>query len=163
MGTTKALLISLGICIIAAVLEGLCSGKGVKQYFAKLKFPPYSAPLWVWYIIGGLYYLVFFFVIHRILRQNTNIFLTQATLVFILFMMILNALWNYVFFRAQNLFVSFVVASLAPLFDIILLLLLLKLDATAAWALVPYLIYRVYGVWWGYGFWKANRIGNHSG
>ena len=159
MSTTKALLISLGICVIAAVLEGLCSGKGVKEYFAKLKFPPYSAPLWVWYIIGGLYYVTFFYVLYRALRQNTDYLLTQATLVFILFMMVLNALWNYVFFRAQNLFVSFVVSSLAPLFDIILLLLLLKLDTTAAWALVPYLIYRVYGVWWGYGFWKANRTG----
>ena len=157
MSTTKALLISLAICVIAAVLEGLCSGKGVKEYFAKLKFPRYSAPLWVWYIVGGVYYLVFFFVIYRVLRQNIDDFLTQVTLVFILVMMVLNALWNYVFFRAQNLFVSFVVASLAPLFDIILLLLLLKLDATSAWALIPYLIYRVYGVWWGYGFWKANR------
>lgn len=157
MSITTALLISLGTCVAAAVLEGLCSGKGVKEYFAKLKFPRYSAPLWVWYIIGGVYYLVFFFVIYRILRQDTGEFLTQATLVFIMFMMVLNALWNYVFFRARNLFVSFIVSSLAPLFDIILLLLLLKLDATAAWALVPYLIYRVYGVWWGYGFWKANR------
>lgn len=159
MGTTKALLISLGICVIAAVLEGLCSGKGVKQYFAKLKLPRYSAPLWVWYIIGGLYYLVFFYVIYRLLRRNTGEFLTQVTLVFILFMMALNALWNYVFFRAQNLLISFIVASLFPLLDVILLILLVQLDRAAAWALVPYLIYRVYGAWWGYGFWKANRIG----
>ena len=157
MSTTKALLISLGICGVAAVLEGLCSGKGVKEYFAKLKFPRYSAPLWVWYIIGGVYYLVLFFVIYRILRQDTGEFLTQATLVFVFFMMVLNALWNYVFFRAQNLFVSFVMASLFPLLDLVLLVLLIKLDTVAAWALVPYLIYRVYGVWWGYGFWKENR------
>lgn len=158
MSTTKALLISLGICVIAAVLEGLCSGKGVKEYFAKLKFPRYSAPLWVWYIIGGFYYLVFFFVIYRVMRQNTDDFLTQVTLVFILVMMVLNALWNYVFFRAQNLLVSFIVASLFPLLDVILLILLVQLDELSAWALVPYLIYRVYGVWWGYGFWRANRI-----
>ena len=157
MSIPTALLISLGTCVAAAVLEGLCSGKGVKEYFAKLKFPRYSAPLWVWYIIGGVYYLVFLFVIYRILRQNTDDFLTQATLVFIFFMMVLNALWNYVFFRAQNMFVSFVVASLFPLLDLILLILLIKLDTVAAWALVPYLIYRVYGVWWGYGFWKENR------
>ena len=158
MSITTAVLISLGICLVAAVLEGLCAGKGVKEYFGKLKFPRYSAPLWVWYIIGGVYYLVFFFVIYRILRHNTDHVLTQATLVFILFMMVLNALWNYVFFRAQNLFVSFIVASLFPLLDVFLLILLIELDKLAAWALVPYLIYRVYGVWWGYGFWKANRI-----
>ena len=74
-------------------------------------------------------------------------------------MMVLNALWNYVFFRAQNLFGSFVMTSLFPLLDVILLILLIQLDVAATWALAPYLIYRVYGVWWGYGFWKANRIG----
>ena len=162
MSTTTALLISLGICVIAAVLEGLCSGKGVKEYFAKLKFPRYSPPLWVWYIIGGVYYLVFFYIIYRLLRWNTGEFLTQVAIVFILFMMGLNALWNYVFFRAQSLLVSFIVASLFPLLDVILLILLVQLDRAATWALIPYLIYRVYGVWWAYGFWKANRRVNDS-
>ena len=34
---------------------------------------------------------------------------------------------------------------------------LLRLDARAAFALVPYLLYRVYAVWWGYALWRANR------
>lgn len=157
MSGTRAFVISLTICAAAAGLEGLCAGKNVKQYFAKLKFPRYSAPLWVWYIIGGLYYLIFSYVLYRVLLKNFEHFLPKATFAFIVFMLILNGLWNYVFFRGQNLFVGFMVASLFPLLDIILLVLLIKLDASAAWALVPYLGYRVYGVWWGYGFWKENR------
>ena len=59
MSTGYAILISLGICGIAATLEGVCAGKNVKAYFATLRFPPHSAPLWFWYIIGGLYCAVF--------------------------------------------------------------------------------------------------------
>jgi hypothetical protein len=33
--------------------------------------------------------------------------------------------------------------------DIALLLFLLQLDTVAALALIPYLLYRAYGVWWG--------------
>lgn len=157
MSITTAVLISLGICLVAAVLEGLCAGKNVKAYFAKLKFPPYSAPLWVWYIIGGLYYVIFFFVIFRVLKHDTDSLLVQVTLTLILLMMVANALWNYLFFRAQKLFVSFVVASFSPVPDLALFILLIRLDKLAAWALVPYLLYRIYGVWWGYGFWKWNR------
>ncbi len=70
MSTLYSILISLAACIAAAVLEGWCAGKNVRAYFATLRFPPYSAPLWVWYIIGGLYYLLFFFLIFRILKHD---------------------------------------------------------------------------------------------
>ena len=36
-------------------------------------------------------------------------------------MMVANALWNYVFFRARNLFVGFISGSFAPILDLTLL------------------------------------------
>jgi tryptophan-rich sensory protein len=117
----------------------------------------FSAPLWVWYIIGGVYYLIFFFLIYRILRLNTDSTLKPAVLGLILFMMVVNGLWNYVFFRARNLFASFISGSLAPIPDLALFICLTKLDKIAAWSLIPYLLYRIYALWWGYGLWKLNR------
>ncbi len=157
MSTTYAALISTGICLGAAALEGVCAGKNVSAYFAKLKWPRYAAPLWVWYIIGALYYAIFFFVMFRLLRLEEDSILKTATFALILFMMVANGLWNYVFFRAQNLFAGFISGSLAPILDLALFICLIKLDKTAAWAFVPYLIYRLYAVWWGYGLWKMNR------
>ncbi len=156
MSVSYALLISLGACVIAAALEGVCAGKNVKPYFAKLRFPDYSAPLWVWYIIGGLYYVIFFFVIYRMLRHDGDFGLKYATLTLILFMMAVNAFWNYILFRAQNLFLAFIGGSLFPILDIALFICLTQLDKVAAWILVPYLLYRVYAVWWGYSVWKIN-------
>ena len=157
MSTTYAALISTGICLGAAALEGVCAGKNVSAYFAKLKWPRYAGPLWVWYIIGALYYAVFFFVMFRLLRLEEDSILKTATFALILFMMVANGLWNYVFFRAQNLFAGFISGSLAPILDLTLFICLIKLDKTPAWAFVPYLIYRLYAVWWGYGLWKMNR------
>jgi translocator protein len=151
-----AIFVSLGVCVIAAALEGVCAGKNVKPYLTKLRQPPYSAPLWVWYIIGGLYYGIFFFVIYRILRQDSNSLVKPTALSLVMFMMTVNAFWNYVFFRAQNLFLSFIGATFFPVLDIALLIILIQLDKVAAWSLVPYLLYRIYAVWWGYGLWKIN-------
>ena len=156
MSLISAISISLMICILAATLEGVCAGKHVKSYFAELRWPRYSAPLWVWYIIGGLYYLIFCFVIYRVLRIDSESILRPAVLGLILFMMVVNALWNYVFFRARNLFVAFIGASLFPILDITLFFCLLWLDSIAAWSLLPYLLYRLYALWWGYGLWKLN-------
>lgn len=71
-------------------------------------------------------------------------------------MMLVNAFWNYIFFRARKLFLSFIVASFFPIMDIALFICLINLDKPAAWSLIPYLLYRIYALWWGYGLWKIN-------
>ena len=155
MSFSYAPLVSCLICALAAVLEGACAGRNVKAFFSSLTLPPYSAPLWVWSLIGGGYYLIFGFVTYRLLRLDSSQ-LKNTALALVLFMMIANSLSNYVIFRARNLYMSFVIGSLFPVMDITLLICLTQLDAIAAWLLMPYLVYRVYGVWWGYALWKAN-------
>jgi tryptophan-rich sensory protein len=156
MSLGYAILTSFVVCGLAAALEGACAGRNVKGFFSTLKFPPYSAPLWVWSIIGGVYYLIFGFVTYRLFRLSGSE-LRNAALALILLMMTANGLSNYVIFRARDLYQSFVIGSLFPVMDITLLIFLIQLDTSAAWALVPYLIYRVYAVWWGYALWKANK------
>lgn len=151
-----ALLLSCVVCALAAALEGACAGRNVKAFFSTLKFPPYSAPLWIWSIIGGVYYLIFGFVTYRLLRLDGSM-LRSSALALVLFMMTVNALTNYIIFRARNLRLSFIVGCLFPVMDITLLLCLIQLDRLAAWSLVPYLIYRVYAVWWGYALWKLDH------
>ena len=152
-----AVLLSLALCAVAAFLEGVCAGKEVRPFFASLKFPRYSAPLWVWSIIGGLYYVVFWFVLYRLFKLTTASPVKYVALVLIAVMMIVNGLTNLIIFRAKNLRLSFIVGALFPILDITLLLCLIQLDKVAAWALAPYLLYRVYGVWWGYSVWQLNK------
>ena len=151
-----AFIISFAVCALAAALEGVCAGKNVKSYFAALRSPSYAAPLWAWYIIGVVYYATFFFILYRILILNTDSILRPATLGLVVFMMGANALWNYVFFRARKLFLAFVAGSAAPVFDAALFICLIQLDRLAAWSLAPYLLYRIYAVWWGYRLWRLN-------
>ena len=156
MSAGYAILVSIGVCALAAALEGGCAGRNVKSFFSTLKFPPYSAPLWVWSIIGGSYYLIFGFVTYRLLRLDSSA-IRSVALSLMLFMMTMNALTNYIIFRARNLRLSFIVGSLFPVMDLILFICLVQLDSLAAWSLLPYLIYRIYAVWWGYRLWEFNR------
>lgn len=72
-------------------------------------------------------------------------------------MMIVNALANYIIFRARKLYLSFMVGNAFPVLDIALFTCLIRLDELAAWSMIPYLLYRIYAVWWGYRIWKANE------
>ena len=155
-----AILIALVICGTAAALEGVCAGKSVRSFFATLRFPRYSAPLWVWTIIGGIYYLIFFFITYRLFRFSSYPFWWYVALGLCVFMMVVNGLSNYVIFRARNLYLSFVIGAVFPVMDVTLFALLMALDRSAALAMIPYLLYRVYAVFWGYALWRLNRDEN---
>ena len=156
MSNSSAIVSSLLICLAAAVLEGLCAGKNVRAFFSTARIPKYSAPLWVWSIIGVLYYAIFGFVLYRLFRVGTGGALVRIGIALVVVMTTLNALTNYVIFRARDLRRSFLIGAFFPILDVALFVILLQADSLAALALIPYLLYRVYGVYWGYALWKAN-------
>jgi tryptophan-rich sensory protein len=157
MSIISAILISLGICVISAMLEGLCAGKGVKAYIAHLRTPSYAPPFWVWVMIGVFYYLICFFISYRVLRHDGDSFMKAVSLTFLLAMMSVNAIWNYVFFRAQNLFLSFFAFIPYPLLAIALFACLLQFEPLAAWIFLPYLAYLNYAAFICYKYWKLNE------
>ena len=157
MSTGYAILTSIGACALAAGLESLCAGKNVKAFFSQLRVPPYSPPLWLWSITGGLYYVTFCFVLSRLLLLHADSWIRPFTITLVLIMLTVNALANYVIFRAKNLHLNFILCALAPLVDVALFICLVQLDSLAAWSLTPYLLYRIYSVWWCYAIWESNQ------
>ena len=71
--------------------------------------------------------------------------------------MFINALWNYFFFRACNLRYAYLIGLPYNALALALFILLLRLDRTAAWFLLPYMIYLFYANMWGYRVWKLNQ------
>ena len=156
MSTVSAILISLAICAVAAALEGLFAGKNVKPRLAKLRFPPFAPPLWLWAVIGVVYYLICFAILFRLLRYSDNSTMRYTSLALLLFVMALNAFWNYVFFRRENLRASFFLGVFYSLVAVALFVCLYGLDFVAAAVLIPYLIYLAYAFYWGAGLVKLN-------
>jgi tryptophan-rich sensory protein len=156
MSTLSAVLISLLICAVAAMLEGLFAGRNVKSVLSKLRKPSYAPPLWVWAIIGVFYYVICFFILFRILRYDDNFSIRYTAFTLLLVVMTLNAFWNYVFFRLRNLFYSFVLSILYSIVAVAVFVCLYQFDYIAAFVLVPYLLYLIYAFRWGYKLWKLN-------
>jgi tryptophan-rich sensory protein len=156
LSATNAAWAAVAVCGLAAALEGVCAGRNIRAFFDTYRFPAYSAPLWIWSIIGAAYYAVFGFVVFRLLNAARPSAFTRATLTLIVAMMIGNALSNLVIFRARNLRHGYVIGCAFAGLDVILLFCVSQLDSVAVSALVPYLVYRVYAVWWGRALMKLN-------
>jgi len=111
----------------------------------------------VWIIIGVFYYIISFFISYRVLRHSGDSLLKAVSLTLLLAMMGMNAVWNYVFFRAQNLFLSFFSFIPYPLLAIALFVCLLQFEPLAAWIFLPYLAYLNYAAFICYKHWRLNE------
>lgn len=156
MSTLSAVLVSLLICAVAALLEGLLAGRNVKSFLGKLRKPSYAPPFWVWVVIGVFYYAICFLILFRILRYDDNFSIRYTAFTFLLVVMAVNAFWNYVFFRLENLFYSFVLGVFYTLAAVAVFVCLYQFDYIAAYVLVPYLLYLIYAFRWSYKLWKLN-------
>jgi len=148
---------ALGVCTVAAAAEGVCAGRGVREHMARLRPPRFSLPLWSWYAIGILYYAICFYVLYRTLSHAGDSAMRVAALALAVAMMAVNALWNLVFFRAQNVLLSLLAFVPYDLLAVSLTVCLWQFDAVAGWSLVPYLLYLVYANLWCYALWQRNR------
>jgi len=151
----KPAALALGICAIAAALEGLAAGPGVKQRLSSLRVPPWALPFTAWLVVGGLYYLLCFIVLLRLLKlPTTRLQVTAVTAAIAL--MAANAAWNYLFFRRANLHASFLFFLPYAALALALFLLLLRVDPVSSAIFGPYLLYFGYAAAWGHEVWQLN-------
>lgn len=154
---------ALATCIVAAALEGLLSGTGVKLRFSELRLPQLALPLWAWSIIGLAYYVLFFLLLNSLLGSPPTPVWTATAIVLVAVLLVANAAWNWLFFRRKDLWLSLVFFLPYGLVALALGLVLFRLQsALSAWYLI-YLGYLMYATWWGRSIWLLNKPSNLAG
>lgn len=145
----RALLYSLGMCLVGAVLETLFAGRDVRRRIKELRLPRFAPPFRAWIVIGVVYYAICFAVAYRLFGSAPTTSRNAALVLLALFMFV-NALWNYFFFRSRNLEHAFRLGLLYSAIALVLFVLLfLRVDRVAAWCFAPYLAYLGYANVWG--------------
>ena len=149
-------LLSVIICVAAAILEGALAGKGARQRLTQLHMPPYSPPFALWLVIGVLFYAMCFVILRHVLSMSlaspSQIFALVLTVVLLL----ANAFWSVLFFRWCDLRASFIAFVPYTILVAALLILLGRIYPLGAILLSFYCIYLIYAIRWGYHLWRLN-------
>ncbi len=90
-------------CAVGVALEGVCAGADIRKRLAELRKPPFAPPLGVWIVIGVFYYAVCFVVLYRLFSVTSDAPFRFTAILLILLLMVINAAWNWFFFRTRNL------------------------------------------------------------
>jgi tryptophan-rich sensory protein len=143
--------------VASAMLEGAMAGTGVKTRLQELRMPKLAPPLWVWTIIGGGQYALFFLILQSLLGGPRIPFWTNASVVMACAMLAINGSWNGLFFRRKDLRLSFFLSVPYGVLAVVFAITLFHIgNPIAKWYLI-YAAYLVFGGLWGYRVWQLNR------
>jgi hypothetical protein len=152
----KAWLWALAACVAAAFLEGMMSGTGIIARFAELRLPKGALPPWSWPVVGGAYYVLFFFLLRSILVRPAIPLWTPVTITLVVLLLIANASWNWIFFRKKDLWLSFICFVPYWLLSLMLAGVLHHIRSPLLGWYTLYPAYLLYASWWGYHVWRLN-------
>lgn len=149
-------LLGVMICAAAAVLEGVLAGEGVRQRLAQLRMPPYSPPFALWLVIGVLFYVMCFVILHHVLSTGLVLPSEVFALVLTIVLLLANAFWSVLFFRCRDLRASFIAFVPYAVVVAALVIVLARTYPLGAILLSFYCIYLIYAARWGYHLWRLN-------
>jgi len=64
---------AVGLCAAVAVLEGLLTGSGLKDWYPHLRKPRWQIPLWASILVGLIVYVIDGFVAYRMLTAVPSV------------------------------------------------------------------------------------------
>jgi len=147
-------LIAILYCLLGAMAEGVAAGRSPRVFLKNLVQPRWAVPQAAWYVIAILYYAICFATGCRIVMLGPR---RTPVLVSLAAVMLLNAAWNAIFFRAGALRASLLFYIPYAGAVAALIWLLWPVDRLAAWSFVVYAaIYLPYAVAWSYSLVRLN-------
>jgi benzodiazapine receptor len=149
-------IIAIITCGAAAVAEGALAGGSARQRLAQLRMPPYSPPFALWLAIGALYYVVCFVVLRHLLASISFTLPLIIAIALVVMILLINALWNVLFFRRRDLRASLVAFIPYVVLVAALVALLIRLYPLGAVLFGCYCIYLFYATWWSHRLWRLN-------
>jgi tryptophan-rich sensory protein len=150
------LLAAVALPVLFAVFGTVLVGGWGLEWYEELKKPGFLVPLGIFYLVGGLYYVLFAVILYRVLSLLGDTRGRAISLGLALGVMLLNELWNYAFFGLRSTLAGFlgIVVFLALLTA--LMAALRRYERFSAVLLVPYYLWVLYDLAWTYELWRLN-------
>jgi benzodiazapine receptor len=152
----KPIALFIALSQSAGIIGSLFTANSVKNWYVTLEQPAITPPSWlfgpVWITLYTLMGYAAFLVWEKA-RHTTH---GKITLTIFFTQLILNALWSILFFGAQNIAAALGEIIVLWFAIVATIILFSRISKTAAWLLVPYLLWVSFATYLNYAFWTLN-------
>ena len=150
------LIISLAIPLAIGAIGGFFSASSVNSWFTTLHKPSFNPPVWIFFPVWTVLYILMGIAFFLVWNHHAKLEKKYTAYTYYFLQLALNLLWSFLFFYFHHIGQA--------LADIILLFLLItgtissfrKISKTAAWLLVPYLLWVGFALLLNLQIWRLN-------
>jgi benzodiazapine receptor len=150
------LLGAIAICVLFALFGNALIGESLGTWYDALDKPWFLVPLWAFYIVGAVYYLLFATVLYRVLVHIDSLRGRATSLALTIGVLFLNELWNYGFFGLESTLAGFLGLAVFLVPVTALLLTLRAYERFSARLVAVYWIWVLYDLAWAFALWRLN-------
>ncbi|KPK22679.1 MAG: hypothetical protein AMJ70_05330 [Dehalococcoidia bacterium SG8_51_3] len=150
------LFISLVVCQCAGIIGSVFTAPAIPNWYATLQKPAFTPPNWLFAPAWITLYLLMgiaAFLVWRVGLKNRRV---RTALIIFLVQLVLNALWSVVFFGMQSPLYGVIVIAILWLMILLTILKFARISATAAWLLVPYILWVSFATALNISIWILN-------
>lgn len=149
----------LVISLLLPLLVGLISSFFTRRagaIYQELTLPAFAPPGWVFAPVWTVLYLLMGWASYRIWRQGLAKPEVRQALTFYLVQLFFNFLWSVLFFGLQWRGVAFLEILVLLVLIVITTLQFWKIDKTAGYLMIPYLIWVAFATVLNFAVWQLN-------
>ena len=150
------LFISILIPLLVGAISGFFTSSGVNGWFALANKPWFNPPNWIFAPVWTTLYVLMGIALFLVWKADADKSIKQTAIILFTLQLALNFFWSIIFFKLQQPGWAFVEIILMWLMILLTILWFGKINATAAWLLVPYICWVSFASVLNYSIWKLN-------
>lgn len=152
------LLISLALPQIAAVSGALFTVTGTGSWYQQINKPSWNPPGWVFGPVWTTLYILMGIAFYLVWKSNASDKLKRPAMTLWVVQLVLNFFWTLIFFGAQEPGWALVEIIGLWIFILLTILAFARIHKTAAWLLVPYLLWVSFATVLTGTIWQLNPL-----
>lgn len=150
------IIVSVAACQLAGIVGSLFTTPAIPTWYANLKKPSFSAPNWLFGPVWVTLYTLMGISLYLVWQKRNEVKIAWPAIIFFLVHLVINALWSIVFFGQKNIFGALILIVVLWLMIVASIVLFYKVNKTAAYLLIPYLLWVSFASFLNYSFWRLN-------
>lgn len=142
-------------CIISGGTAGRMASSGRSEWLFSLNTPSFNPPAFVFFPVWTLLYILMGYSFYLILTSAKSRFRNNAIFLF-LFQLLFNLSWNFLFFKFHLIGLAFLEILMLWISIIAMIIAFFRVNKTAAYLQIPYLLWISFASILNGGFWYLN-------
>ena len=150
------LVISILIPVLVGAISGYFTSSGVNGWYAAANKPWFNPPNWIFAPVWTTLYVLMGIALFLVWRTESVKTIKQTAIILFAVQLALNFFWSFIFFKLQQPAWAFAEIIVMWLMILLTILWFGKINAVAAWLLVPYICWVSFASVLNYSIWKLN-------